>query len=183
LILPAFYLPNLHYFATAVRWEEVSISEVDVYKKRYFYNQSRIKISNQNLLLTVPIEGSRFGKTIKDLKICYSQDWVKLHIKSIESGYRKTAYYDFYAQDVISLIERKPVYLFDLNYSIIEYFCKCLKINCTTCQEPSEFMPEKEESFQIEPYYQAFGEFTGDISFLDILLNCNANDAKERLLF
>lgn len=131
------YLPWLGIFK-AIEWADKFVFLDDVqFENHSWQSRNRIKSSNGDLTLTVPVI-RKFPQDIKDVKINYSQNWVKKHLKSIETNYKKSSYFESYFQEIDTILNNKHEKLLDLNLAIIKNVCKFLKIE-TEFHLSSEF--------------------------------------------
>ena len=58
--------------------------------------------------------------TIRDIRIDYGEPWLQHHIRAFSAAYNASAYYDYYADDLLPILEKKPAFLFDLNLALLE---------------------------------------------------------------
>ena len=66
---------------------------------------------------------------MRDIRIDYGEPWLQHHIRAFAAAYNHSAFYDYYADDLIPLLERKPVFLFDLNQSLLEKLMSLLDLS------------------------------------------------------
>ncbi len=124
------YFGCINYFEALSRNKNCLIDQFEQFEKMSFRNRCVIVGSNGLITLSIPIEGGRNVKhLIRDVKICYTEDWPKHHWKAIRSSYGNAPFYDFYSSDLETLINKKEIFLFDKNWSILEWCLKTLKIN------------------------------------------------------
>jgi len=122
---------------------------------------------------------------VKDIKIAYTEDWARNHWRSLEAAYRRSAYFEYYEDDIAPLIlGKKHTYLIDLNQEITSLLLKILKISCVLEQTPNytkveigdfrdKFSPKIPPATTL-PYSQVFDNKFGpipDLSILDLLFN------------
>lgn len=174
-------------------WSEysyVKIEACDSYQKNSFRNRCVIAGSNGLIHLSVPLEKGRDQKAgYRDIKIAYNDNWQVQHWRSITSCYRRAPFFDFYAPGVESLLQKRPVFLFDLNLEIGEWIRKVLKISASVSLtedyiqdysadgmadvrghwRPSNFQNEVAD---LPRYFQLFEDrlgYQGNLSILDLL--------------
>jgi len=123
------YLPWLGLF------HKIALSDVfcyfdDVqYQIKDWNNRNKIKTVSGEAWLTVPIlvKGYR-EKKIREIEINNSVNWRKKHWKSIYLNYKKTPYFDNYADFFEKIYKMEWHYLSDLNEYMLKWFLKTLKI-------------------------------------------------------
>lgn len=75
---------------------------------------------------------SKHGKVlITDVRIDYSQKWLNNHWRTIESAYRSSPFFEFYADDVHKILFKAPTFLYDLNFELLTMCLKWLKWSVT----------------------------------------------------
>jgi len=113
---PTLFAPILQYVALAVA-ENIIFEVEDNYQKQTYRNRYYIYGANGKQMLNVPIlhtKSSGKNKT-KDIQIDQSVSWQKLHIKTLDAAYSSSPFYEFYKDDIISVVQKKNKYLLDLN--------------------------------------------------------------------
>ncbi len=98
--------------------------------RRGWHNRDKIKTPKGASWLTVPVlKKGRYGQVIKDVKIDYTCDWRRKHLKTIERSYAKAPYFESCFEKVRSIYKKKHTFLIDLNLEIIGYICSEMDIN------------------------------------------------------
>jgi hypothetical protein len=153
------------------------------YVKQSFRNRYDILGVNGKVTLTFPVQGQE-GKKIplKDIRLV-ADSWAHQHLGTIRSAYGRSAFFEYYIDDVISIYNSKPVFLIDLSLSILTWYNQIgIQLNWQTTKE----VPQRNEiisdlflepSFQAPqfPYYpQVFSDrhgFINGLSSLDVIFN------------
>ena len=129
------------------------------------------------------------GKSIiiKEVKIDNSQNWRKIHWKSLESSYRSSPYFEFYEDDLIAFYKTSNENLYNLNLNSVKLVLKWLEldyVNSTTDFNLEKYNNsitiKKIDSKEIKDtqnfkYTQTFEEkngFINGLSILDMIFNC-----------
>ena len=176
------YLPLVSYF-TRLREDDFQIEAHEHYQKQSLRNRTYILTANGELVLTIPIQHGVID--IQDVKIDYSQDWVKNHLRALESAYKHSPYYDYYFPYFEDIYKQKLTFLFELNLEFFRLIMKMLKwqkgIFLTkkfTLNYESQIIDfrsnyqYRENQESNKPYQQVFGtEFIPNLSILDLLFN------------
>ena len=124
------YLPWLGLFHKIALADLFCYFDIVQYQRKDYNNRNKIKTSNGELWLSVPVESkNHLSKNVS--KILIVQDnWVKKHLKSIELNYKKTPFFKDYFPELQSiLINDSKDSLGYLNLKLLEYFMECLKID------------------------------------------------------
>ena len=96
-IFPTAYLPSIHYMSLFLKTESPSIELFESYKKQSCRTRTNVMTANGIQTLTVPIVKVNGNHTLtKDIEIAYKEPWQHIHMRCLESAYRKSAYFDYY---------------------------------------------------------------------------------------
>lgn len=105
VILQPGYIPWLGFFEQMYR-SEVFVAYDDVqFDKGGWRNRNRIKTSQGELWLTVPIIRN-FGQLVKEVKINNQTDWRSKHLKALELNYKKAKYFKDYFGEMEKVLAR-----------------------------------------------------------------------------
>lgn len=126
---------------------------------------------------------------MKDVRIDYSEDWIKQHLKSLKTAYAASPFFEDYLPYFDTILLTQPKFLIDLNSAILDALLNCLGKQ-VSIKKTSEFItytdqdlrstihPKKASSFSHPVYYQCFDEKHGhlpNLSILDLLFNEGPN--------
>ena len=131
---------------------------------------------------------NRPRQPMRSMRVDYSKRWHHQHLVAMESAYRSSPYYDYYADRFIPLYEREWDYLVDLNMATLERVCAILKLPVPRISEsyveatPADLdlRPKHAEPlYTVEPYVQVFSdrlEFVPRLSIYDLIM-CEGPEA------
>ena len=188
-VFSSLYAGNLMYYSSILKAEKVTIDLFENFHKQSFRNRCSIASPNGILNLIIPI--NRKSKCIiKEVKIDDSQNWRKIHWKSLESSYRSSPYFEFYEDGFHSIFFKQNCnYLFEFNQLIFQEVLKALKVeievtftdsyipkNNTIHDFRTLIHPKIQSDNQLKElkYHQVFQEkqkFIPNLSVLDLLFN------------
>ena len=110
-----------------------------------------------------------------------------MHLMSLQTSYRSSAYFEFYEDDLTLFYEKKWDFLFDYNEELTRLLLKLLKINIPmkytdkfekTYLDFADFRdsinPKHHSIEQFKTYFQVFEERNGffpNLSIVDLLFN------------
>ncbi len=185
VLLPVFYLPPISWFSVFLEAENRMLEQFENFPKQTYRNRANIYGANGKLSLIIPINHN--GKRVmKDIEVSESEDWRKLHWKSIKTAYQSSPYFEFYEDKFIRIFEEKEKYLLDFNLKSIEVIQQIFKtekaysLNEEYIKNPEEtdfrekFSAKSPSEFEMEEYYQTFSDklgFVKDLSVLDLICN------------
>ena len=189
IIIHPTYFPNIFSFKTIINSTNILFEVNDHYVKQTLRNRTSIHAANGKLNLSVPVKFSSTKKEkYKDIKICYDSNWQKIHLKSIESAYKNSPFYDFFEDYFINFYNKKEKFLVDLNFSsirlIFEILEKELNYNYTNqylekyvdLTDYRSLLTNKNfnEKVNFKNYTQVFQEKNGfieNLSSIDLIFN------------
>ena len=121
------YLPFMGFFKK-IQSCDIFVELDDVaYTKSDFDNRNRIRTHDGSMFLTVPIL-NKFNQKLNEVKIANNENWNYKHVKTIQSNYQKTPYFEKYSEYIEKIIMNPWKKLLDLNLSLIEYIYNELKL-------------------------------------------------------
>ncbi len=185
LVLELHHLPLVSYFSQLKKYDTLLIESQEHYQKQSLRNRTHILTANGELVLTVPI---LHGATlIKDVRIDYSQSWVKNHVRGITSSYKHSPYFDYYFPYLEDIYHTKPTFLYDLNFQMFQLLLKFLKMPIQVTEThswqetyPSLIDERMKNQYRGEcpnrSYSQVFGQnFHQNLSIIDLIFNQGPN--------
>ncbi|MBI9052726.1 MAG: WbqC family protein [Bacteroidales bacterium] len=196
ILLSTAYLAPIQYFTKLLKYDSVIIEAHENFIKQTYRNRCIIYGANGDLSLSIPVSKNKKKVIIKDLMIDYSTNWKKLHLKSIESAYKSSPYFEFYFDEIRPFFEKNYKFLFDFNTLIQEVILEQLEIETQINYSDNYFfsndldeiddfrekiLPKKkilDNEFYIHKYNQVFSDkhgFKPNLSIIDLLFNEGPN--------
>ena len=124
------YFPNIHQFTQIIKADIILFEASDNYQKQTFRNRTYIYGANGKLGLFVPVIHTHNNRELfKDVKISYDSNWMDLHLKSLQSGYRSSPYFEYFEDNFIKLYSEKEKFLVDFNIKCIKLISNLLDLN------------------------------------------------------
>ena len=182
------YFPPISYFKEINKFNTVVLNDQENFQKQTYRNRCSILGANGKLNLSIPMNhGSE--RSMQKIELSYIERWYSIHIKSIESAYRKSPFYDYYADELLACINAQHLTLWDLNYDILSTLIDLISLD-VVLEKKSEFKknieinltnkirPKKPEIIhQTTEYQQVFGDnFTQNLSIIDLIF-CTGPEA------
>jgi len=184
------YLPPSWYIRKIIAADSPAIESHEHFVKQSIRNRCHILSPNGVQALIVPVvHQNRYEIPIKDLRISYDIPWQRQHWRSLCAAYQRSAFFEFYQDDLIHFYEHKFDFLFDYNVQLIHFLLEQIKIKVaigftTFYQEPGDktiydFRNRCDsgspgETSNETSYPQVFsykGDFVKELSFVDLLFN------------
>lgn len=186
------YFPSIATFVAIVKAETVTFEMMDNFQKQTYRNRSYIYAANGKLQLSIPVIYSQKNRQqYKDVIIANDYNWQDIHWKSLESAYRTSPFFEFYADELEPLFKTPFENILAFNLKCFEVICECLQLDLeysktdTYEKEPENIEDyrhlvnaKKEPSYNFNNYTQVFSEkhgFISNLSILDLLFNEGTN--------
>ncbi|MDC1492945.1 WbqC family protein [Flavobacteriaceae bacterium] len=182
------YFPNINQFTQLIKANNILFEVSDNYQKQTFRNRTYIYGANGKLGLFIPVLHTHKNRELfKDIKISYETDWMGLHLKSLQSAYRSSPYFEYFEDDFINLYSKKEKFLADFNMKCIDLISKLMDLNLDYTisnfykDEHKEMIDlrdlsiaRKEKAIDTPKYIQVFESKHGyipNLSILDLLFS------------
>lgn len=192
ILLHPTYFPSIAHMAAIAQADLVVFEIEDNYQKQTYRNRAYIAHSNGKLLLNVPVKHNSDGdrQQTKNVEVESDFPWQSHHLKSLQSSYRKSPFFEFYEDDLMSIFTREVTQLMEHNLYIYEQLFELIGIDTkitfskTYEKEPQQIdlrflaKAKRETKVIIEPYTQVFIEkhgFLNNLSIIDLLVNEGPN--------
>ena len=177
------YFPNIHQFTQIIKANNILFEVSDNYQKQTFRNRTYIYGANGKLGLFIPvIHTHKYRELFKDVKISYDSNWMDLHLKSLQSAYRSSPYFEYFEDDFIKLYSEKEKFLADFNIKCIRLISSLLdldldyKISGEYVEKTNDIIDlrdlsnaRKEKKIDTPKYIQVFESKHGYINNLSVL--------------
>jgi hypothetical protein len=187
ILLPT-YFPSISHFAVLLQSSAICFEVEDNFQKQTNRNRTYIYSQNGIQMLNIPVKhASKINQKTKDIQIENDSDWQKQHLKSLESAYRSSPFFEFFEEDLRQFFEKKHTFLLDLNFETLATITRCMRLKLdysTTKEYFKEVNPQvvdfrvladgKKDLSKFEPYTQVFNDkhgFLNNLSILDLLFN------------
>ena len=194
IIIDCQYFAPVNSINTLFQFSNIKFEQYETWQKMSFRNRMVVAGSNGPVHLSVPLEKGRDQRIlVKEVRISQTEHWQKQHLRTIESAYRRSPFFEFYQTGVQDLLQKKHLFLLDLNLAIFDWLTKVLgnpSSVSVTEQFQKEYPPEiadlrnyflpKNYRQMTMPfrYGQVFEErlgFLPNLSILDLLFCCGPN--------
>ena len=190
IVQPTLFSPIIQ-FVVLANAESIIFELEDNYQKQTYRNRYVIYGANGKQILTVPVIHPHKGEKVKtkDIKIDHRSDWHKLHVRSLQSAYRSSPFYEFYEDEILPVFYKKQKYLIDLNLDTVEILGDCLqfKFKYHNTKEyqigiDNDFrdlaIAKSKQVYPLQKYTQVFDDkygYLSNLSILDLIFNEGPN--------
>ena len=184
MVLSTAWFPPAEFFALLAKNPVVYLEACESYRKQTWRNRCRILTANGPMDLRVPVvhDGARL---ITEVRVDWSTPWLRQNEYAIDSAYYSSPFFMYYRDELFALLDQRPETLWEMNLSIIDFFCRKIGIapqiipttdfvlspegDCRDLLSPKHPGPET-----VRPYWQVFREkfgFVPGLSIMDLLFN------------
>lgn len=181
MTVPTAYLAPVSWYR-AVLCEPCEVEVWESFPKQTLRNRCRIAGPNGVQTLTVPVQKCERKQYTRDVKIAWQTDWRHRHRQALQSAYRSTPYFDYYADFFQPVYEQRFTFLTDLNEALHDVVMRLLTAGSEVHPAPLSKTKEWQatdcdKAFTgagTQPYYQLFADrqgFQENLSIADLLFN------------
>tara|TARA_B110001450_G_scaffold183202_1_gene171219 strand:- start:594 stop:1199 length:606 start_codon:yes stop_codon:yes gene_type:complete len=132
LFIPTYFSPISQY-SEIIKSDSISFEMQDNFQKQSYRNRCYIYNSNGKQLLNIPLNDKNKGtskrKKTKDMLVENDFPWQEHHLKSLQTAYRTSPFYEFYEDDLLSIFTKKYTFLQDVNIDTFLFITDALQIN------------------------------------------------------
>ena len=121
MILPTTYLGPVDWYRQFLaNPSAVQIEVMESFPKQTYRNRCTIATPDGPLTLSVPVKRADSKQLTRDVEISYQQRWQHQHWIALMSAYKRTPYFDYYADFFRPFYEQEMRFLVDFNEKIHE---------------------------------------------------------------
>ena len=136
IILPTTYLGSVDWYKQYLtNPSEVQIEVMESFPKQTYRNRCTITTPDGLLTLSVPVKRADSKQLTRDVEISYQQKWQHQHWIALMSAYKRTPYFDYYADFFRPFYEKETKFLVDLNDGLHDTIIRLLTNNVTIGNE------------------------------------------------
>lgn len=181
------YFPPIEYFAVLAKYSSVYVEACENYQKQSYRNRFRFYAENGVQSLNFPVRhaGGSVNVPVRNIEVDYSTPWVEKTLRCLDTAYRSSAYYDYYRDELRSLMLSRPKTLWDLDMGIMLFLMRKIGLNTELVETTAyrgdalDIHPKRGNTilkdYGLErPYYQVFSGkhgFIPGLSVADLLFN------------
>lgn len=187
-ILPCAYLAPIDWYMQLRRNPEARVEVCDHYEKQSYRNRCTIAAPDGPLALTIPVVKPADGKTLtRDIRISDHGQWRHLHWNALQTAYRRSPFFEYYADDFEPFYSQRWEFLADFNEALHHTVCSLIDLppapGRTTAYEALPpgtpdmrqlIHPRRPATLDCSPYWQVFAHkrgFLPGLSIVDMLFN------------
>ena len=127
MILPTTYMGSAKWYRQFLaNPSTVQIEVMESFPKQTYRNRCTITTPDGPLTLSVPVKRADSKQLTRDVEISYQQRWQHQHWIALVSAYKRTPYFDYYADFFRSFYEQETRFLVDFNEKIHEVIVRLM---------------------------------------------------------
>ena len=130
IILPTTYLGSVDWYKQYLsHLTAAKIEVMESFPKQTYRNRCTITTPDGLLTLSVPVKRADSKQLTRDVEISYQQRWQHQHWIALMSAYKRTPYFDYYADFFRPFYEKETKYLVDLNEGLHDVIVRLMTNN------------------------------------------------------
>lgn len=171
------YLPSIGYFQKLLLSPTPQLQLNDFYHRQTFRNRCEIATANGKLTLSIPTLQLDKTRKYSEVRLSYAENWQKQHWKSMESAYRRSAYFEYYEEHLRPFyVDQSWDLLYEYNFALTKVLIQLLKTGQELVLNEDIPIVGENEYPLLQPinYYQVFADrhcFVENLSIVDLLFN------------
>ena len=190
LLTHPLYLAPVPLYVQAYATDRLVVDDLSPFVKQTYRNRAVIATENGSQPLTIPVIHDGGKVAMRDVRISEHGNWRHQHWNALVSAYRKSPFFEYYADDFAHFYEERDGFLLDFNIRLHTVVCELLglerelkflsdealvcedALDARSIAEPKALSALKEGLSQ--PYYQVFAQRNGfipSLSIVDLLFN------------
>ncbi|MFT5568486.1 MAG: hypothetical protein ACI9RP_000518 [Cyclobacteriaceae bacterium] len=188
VLIEPHYFGSLEYFTQILFREELQLEINQNYSKQTYKNRMKLLGPQGVHHLSIPVHYKNH-MPLKDVRIDYEQNWVKVHLGFIHSAYGKAPFFEHYYPIIEEVFSRRDIFLKDfltgclttclyllghsISFSFTEKYVEMSGIDILDLREQITVKKDYQlrHYYRPETYHQNFGnKFVNNLSILDALM-------------
>ena len=183
------YLAPVPLYVQLYKCDALVINGDEPFVKQTFRSRAVIATENGAQSLTIPVIHDGGRTAMRDVRISEHGNWRHQHWNAMVSAYRKSPFFDYYADDFAHFFEERDGFLMDFNLRLHSVVCELLGLERDVKIVDDEYKVQEfvdlrriakpkalaeVEGYTAQPYYQVFAQrngFVPNLSIVDLLFN------------
>lgn len=182
------YLAPIPLYVQLYAADALLVDDVSPFVKQTYRSRAVIATESGSQQLTIPVVHDGGKMTMRDVRISEHGNWRHQHWNAIVSAYRKSPFFEYYANDFAHFYEERDGFLLDFNLRLHGVVSELLGLDrgvkFLSDEAPDAAVdlrriaePKALEAFDgvmLQPYYQVFAQRNGfipSLSIVDLLFN------------
>ena len=126
--MPTTYLGSVDWYKQYLtNPSEVQIEVMESFPKQTYRNRCTITTPDGLLTLSVPVKRADSKQLTRDVEISYQQRWQHQHWIALVSAYKRSPYFDYYADFFRPFYEKETKFLVDINQGLHEVITQLIQ--------------------------------------------------------
>ncbi|MBO5865278.1 MAG: WbqC family protein [Bacteroidaceae bacterium] len=126
LLTHPLYLAPVPLYVQLYSADTLVVDDVSPFVKQTFRNRAVVAAENGAQPLTVPVVHDGAKVAMRDIRISEHGNWRHQHWNALVSAYRKSPFFEYYADDFVHFYEERDGFLMDFNLRLHAVVCDLL---------------------------------------------------------
>jgi hypothetical protein len=122
------YFGPLSYYAALLSCETAAIDANENWQKQSYRNRCYIDSPNGKLMLNIPMDHQKSGKTMKSVVVSADENWRAKHWQALKTTYNLSPFFDEVGLLFKEVLFSEENRLFELNLALCKTALQCLRV-------------------------------------------------------
>lgn len=123
------YFGSIPYYAALVQCEQAFIDASEPWEKQSYRNRCYIDSPNGKLMLNVPIDHTKSGKTCGEVYVSNDENWRSKHWQALKTTYNLSPFFDEAGPIFKDALFKDEQNLFQVNWNLMQAALYCLRVS------------------------------------------------------
>ncbi|MFM8741078.1 MAG: WbqC family protein [Cytophagales bacterium] len=129
VVIEPHFLPCIEYFCALLPHHQLMLEKHEHFVKQSYRSRCHINTSQGSLMLVLPTAENHGKVTLGAVQLDASPRWRNNHWRTIQSAYQKAPFFEFYGDELRTILFEPHRLLFDFNKSLLSFCLRSLKLN------------------------------------------------------
>lgn len=174
IVIPLYCAPSLSWFKSLKEGTVLKIVNYSEFPDDPEFRRIEFASQQGRQQFVLPLVADSRKGDYRSVQLSYQTNWHHQLINALKTAYGKSPFYEYYDYRLEPILKSKPVFLYDLNLSLLHFVIKALKLDVEVVESEEGVFEKPALEVETTPYYQVFADrngFVGGLSVLDYLFN------------
>lgn len=128
------YLPPIETFARLLPFERIRFEAHEHWVKRSYRNRAEVAGPHGKIRMSIPLDrfkllSSGERRSMQEIRIAYAEPWLREHWQTLEAGYRRSPYFEYYEDRLEPIFNARYETLLERNMALFRFLAEALELD------------------------------------------------------